>query len=1070
MDTDNALVLPYVGASAGEAAPLKVSAATFTTKTIVQSTPYPKANNTLTCTLSVNTVLGTGSKISILGLAGSTTASSSTLQLQGSGKHVFGNSSEWKRELNTMILTVGAGQTMQTKVAYVLTFVLKNSDTAQASTYVSILARGYVAPSSSAAPVNIPVSRMTIDPECVPNTGTTWLKAAVENHLTNSISVLNSTEIGITAGRQVQINEEIMLIIAVTADNVLIVRRGQHGTNATCHADNTMVYHSLIGTTTGDCVPLRTLSPGFVLRTSAQTSFYMDTDNDITVTLATNIDLSQATSSAVTLKGLVETQTNDTAYLSLTYQTGEPQVFGSSGVWTSKLWHPDPLERVGRLVLTVASGLTMFSNTPYVFTFTLKNFKQARVPVSADLGQVAATIMVSARGSARLPAVLVNSDPARYPCSSSTTLSASIVASATSMTVTSSTLMLAGRVLVVDDEVVDIVSVSGSTVVMKRGSAASAAVGHRVGAPVCIVQAGGKPGMAMPLALYKQGVILMNIGQSTPLPLAANTITVTFVTNIAIDNAAWSNIIKLTISGLTGSTTVDNSALTVSDVESSGTATYFESGAAWTQSSGTLVLSQKIFVKIPAGQTLKFTFAVTNSATERFARSMSFIIYSTEMMHAGHVTPDEDTLLNIPGAIAGDAAPLRVWANAMTIKTIAQSTPFPGDLNTITVFLSPSGYLSGAENSKVTIEGLIGVQTSDSSTLAITDVGSTSANVLFGSTAGWTKTSGMLVLTVAAGQTLGAGQGVSFSFQVTNPAPKTSPVPILVSASGSRVLGPERMMVQDRIAPSTASTTLSQDVHTCANFSVHVASATGIAVGTVLQIDDELMYVSALAGTHVTVTRANDGTRPAWHKTGTTIYLIKDGCSIGDAVPLRVQARSLFSVHIGQSTSSPSQTNTLKVTLALNSPLDTPVLSKITIVGLIGSATGNSNNLVSLAISDVGSPSATNIFGGTGSWNQTAGSLVLTVAAGQSISSTIPLVFSFDLQNPAESQAPSPTSIMAECVHSDAVLHYTTDGSQPTSSSSTYSTAVAVTTGQTLKVVASYDNQRDSQHSSATYT
>jgi len=190
----------------------------------------------------------------------------------------------------------------------------------------------------------------------------------------------------------------------------------------------------------------------------------------------------------------------------------------------------------------------------------------------------------------------------------------------------------------------------------------------------------------------------------------------------------------------------------------------------------------------------------------------------------------------------------------------------------------------------------------------------------------------------------------------------------------------------------------------------------------------------------------------------------------GDAVPLRVQARSLFSVHIGQSTSSPSQTNTLKVTLALNSPLDTPVLSKITIVGLIGSATGNSNNLVSLTISDVGSPSATNIFGGTGSWNQTAGSLVLTVAAGQSISSTIPLVFSFDLQNPAESQAPSPTSIMAECVHSDAVLHYTTDGSQPTSSSSTYSTAVAVTTGQTLKVVASYDNQRDSQHSSATYT
>lgn len=183
-----------------------------------------------------------------------------------------------------------------------------------------------------------------------------------------------------------------------------------------------------------------------------------------------------------------------------------------------------------------------------------------------------------------------------------------------------------------------------------------------------------------------------------------------------------------------------------------------------------------------------------------------------------------------------------------------------------------------------------------------------------------------------------------------------------------------------------------------------------------------------------------------------------------------MQARSLFSVRIGQSTSSPDQTNTLKVTLALNSPLDTPVLSKITIAGIIGSATGNHSHLVSVAINDVGSPSAATIFGGTGSWNQTAGSLVLTVAAGQSISATTPLVFSFDIRNPATSQAPSPTSIMAECVHSDAVLHYTTDGSQPMSSSSTYSTAVAVTTGQTLKVVASYDDQRDSQESSATYT
>lgn len=391
--------------------------------------------------------------------------------------------------------------------------------------------------------------------------------------------------------------------------------------------------------------------------------------------------------------------------------------------------------------------------------------------------------------------------------------------------------------------------------------------------------------MAMPLALYKQGVILMNIGQSTPLPGAGNTITVTFVPNIDLSNAAWSNIIKLSIAGLTGSTTGDNPALTVNDVESSGTTTYFESGAAWTRSTGTLVLSLKILTTIPAGQTLKFTFAVTNSATEQLAPPISFSIYSTEMQHSGRMTPDENTILAISGAVAGDAAPLRVWAQTMTIKTIAQSTPFPGALNTITVSISSSVNFLGnyipALADKVTIQGLIGVQTADSSTLAISDVGSSGASTIFGSTAGWTQTSGMLVLTVVGGQTLGAGQILSFSFQITNPAPKTSPVPILVSTSGSIVLGPERMVVQDRIAPWIASTTLSQDVHACANSSVYVASATGIAAGTVLQIDDELLYVSALAGTHATVTRAYDGTIPVWHRTGTAVYLVKAGCSIG---------------------------------------------------------------------------------------------------------------------------------------------------------------------------------------------
>jgi hypothetical protein len=125
--------------------------------------------------------------------------------------------------------------------------------------------------------------------------------------------------------------------------------------------------------------------------------------------------------------------------------------------------------------------------------------------------------------------------------------------------------------------------------------------------------------------------------------------------------------------------------------------------------------------------------------------------------------------------------------------------------------------------------------------------------------------------------------------------------------------------------------------------------------------------------------------------------------------------------------SSPRQTNTLTVTFSVNAQLDALVFSKVVITGLTGSSTGSGNTLVSLAISNRGTPSATTIFGSSGSWNQTAGSLRLTVATGQSLAAAAtPVIFSFDLVNPASGQAPRSTFIVAECLHSDATLRYTT--------------------------------------------
>ena len=238
---------------------------------------------------------------------------------------------------------------------------------------------------------------------------------------------------------------------------------------------------------------------------------------------------------------------------------------------------------------------------------------------------------------------------------------------------------------------------------------------------------------------------------------------------------------------------------------------------------------------------------------------------------------------------------------------------------------------------------------------------------------------------------------------------------------------------------------------------------------------DELLLVTGVShrtgGGNLVVSRAYGGTKAASHRAGSTLYLVKTGTSIGDAQPGVVQPRSVVTSKIGQATSSPGQVNTITVTLSVNSALDIPAVSKIIIKGLTGSGTGSGNVLSSLAIADVGSPSATSKFGSSGWWNQTEGSLTLVLASGQSLAADTLIVFSFDLMNPSNSQVSSPTFVSAECVHSDAVLHYTTDGSAPAStSSSTFSTPVTVPQGQTLTAIAAYSDQRDSNSSAATYT
>jgi len=71
--------------------------------------------------------------------------------------------------------------------------------------------------------------------------------------------------------------------------------------------------------------------------------------------------------------------------------------------------------------------------------------------------------------------------------------------------------------------------------------------------------------------------------------------------------------------------------------------------------------------------------------------------------------------------------------------------------------------------------------------------------------------------------------------------------------------------------------------------------------------------------------------------------------------------------------------------------------------------------------------------------------------------------------SPAAGAVNSGTEVTINCATEGAVIHYTTDGSEPTASSLTYSTAISITTAQTIKAIAVKDGMNNSEVASAGY-
>lgn len=108
---------------------------------------------------------------------------------------------------------------------------------------------------------------------------------------------------------------------------------------------------------------------------------------------------------------------------------------------------------------------------------------------------------------------------------------------------------------------------------------------------------------------------------------------------------------------------------------------------------------------------------------------------------------------------------------------------------------------STSTTSKITISGLVGFDTSDSSTqnpVALVPIEGNSVDQLFYSESvanrvEWKKTAGTIILEIGNGKTMAAGDDYVFSFKLVNPgSDKTSPN-IEIAASGSYAIPKTQM-------------------------------------------------------------------------------------------------------------------------------------------------------------------------------------------------------------------------------------------------------------------------------------
>eukprot|EP00961_Rhodomonas_salina_P295938 3935902-Rhodomonas_salina.2 len=440
----------------------------------------------------------------------------------------------------------------------------------------------------------VPQSRTTVDTEYV-----------LEFEVRNPVAAQNSPAIAVSASGipfgATLVNKDLTTVLANPCTNSPLV----------CEFDE------------GDAAPLLVYGPTFLQKDVSQSMPYPLKQNTITVTLLSNIPLSEG--SLVTISNLKGGQTPTDA-ITITPENGEDFQSGVGAATNTGSWDYDAKK------LTVRVGTEIGAGTEIAFSFVLEN------PAQNDETETCGY---------EYPNVCVRASRISTPCLDCTQ----------------------GQCVTLARQAMD----PDFAQIFVYGSLGTWLYGQDAHYDPSALVTYGVPeqGDAYPFNIYAPHFIHKNIVQDNYYPGANNTLSVQIATTVPLIAGT-----KLTLTGLTGSATEDddNFMLATASVE-------FDMTAEWTNA-GTLVVD--VIADTIAGSLYNFTFVLENPDCDQPAVAVT--IRSDLCDYWGAEVMDQDTtLLGLFEAETSWSATLYVVAPSFELAEVWQNNPFPGDSNDISV-------------------------------------------------------------------------------------------------------------------------------------------------------------------------------------------------------------------------------------------------------------------------------------------------------------------------------------------------------------------------------------------------